>query len=283
MAGRKCLSVSHVNDRQIGGVRGFYLLFGSEACGATVARPSEPKPGANALPLEHVVKVFDSLAARVKQNNRGWKTLARVSVFAETGTRHSQVMRLQSSAIWLDHDPLVVLVNLAGKSGKPHSKPLTGTGVEAFRLFIEKQAFGKVSQSSVYKSWRLACEDAEVPLFNPYRLRHTWVTTLRVQGMDLADVQELAGHTSAKTTERYAMVAPHKLMGRLVLSTVHGREHAKTSNGNEPKPRLKRVARTGRSHRYARRRLPFMCRLVRGAAHVGRHQSRQRSRGSEPV
>jgi len=31
--------------------------------------------------------------------------------------------------------------------------------------------------------------------------------------MDLADVQELVGHTSAKTTERYAMVSPVKLMG----------------------------------------------------------------------
>jgi site-specific recombinase XerD len=59
----------------------------------------------------------------------------------------------------------------------------------------------------------LACEDAEVPFFNPYKLRHTWATTLRSGGMDLADVQELIGHTSAKTTERYAMAAPQKLIG----------------------------------------------------------------------
>jgi site-specific recombinase XerD len=29
--------------------------------------------------------------------------------------------------------------------------------------------------------------------------------------MDLADVQELIGHKSAKTTQRYAMVLPKKL------------------------------------------------------------------------
>jgi hypothetical protein len=34
---------------------------------------------------------------------------------------------------------------------------------------------------------------------------------LRAQGMDLADVQALMGHKSAKTTQRYAMVAPKKL------------------------------------------------------------------------
>ena len=82
-------------------------------------------------------------------------------------------------------------------------------------MFVEKEAFGAFSQSSVYKSWKLACQNAGVPFFNPYRLRHTWATTLRAGGMDLADVQELVGHTSAKTTERYAMVAKDKLMGAL--------------------------------------------------------------------
>jgi site-specific recombinase XerD len=58
---------------------------------------------------------------------------------------------------------------------------------------------------------KLACEEAGVPFFNPYKLRHSYATALRAQGMDLADVQELMGHKSAKTTQRYAMVAPKKL------------------------------------------------------------------------
>ena len=89
---------------------------------------------------------------------------------------------------------------------------MTAEGVEAFRLLIEKNAFGTFSASSVYKSWKLACEDARVPFFNPYRLRHTYATTLRAGGMDLADVQELVGHTSSQTTARYAMVSAPKLM-----------------------------------------------------------------------
>jgi|KBSSwiStaDraftv2_1062776.scaffolds.fasta_scaffold179254_2 integrase len=181
----------------------------------SVQRPPEPRPGANALPLEQVLKVFDALIARVERNNRGWKTLARVRVIAETGMRHSQVMRLQTHDVWLDNEPPVVLVNQPGKGGRPHWKPLTQEGVTAFRLFIAKNAFGEFSQSSIYKSWKLACEDAQVPFFNPYRLRHTWATTLRAEGMDLADVQELVGHVSARTTERYALVAPQKLMGAL--------------------------------------------------------------------
>jgi integrase len=182
---------------------------------AMVQRPSEPKPGTGALPLEAVVKVFDAFTARTKRNNRGWKTLARLRVIAATGMRHSQVMRLQQHDIWLDNDPPTVVVNQAGKGGKPHWKPLTADGVDAFKLFIDRKAFGEFSQSSVYKSWKLACDDAGVPFFNPYRLRHTYATTLRAEGMDLADVQELVGHTSSKTTARYAMVAPDKLLGAL--------------------------------------------------------------------
>jgi integrase len=100
------------------------------------------------------------------------------------------------SACSLNAPPLV-FVNRPGKGGKPHWKPLTERGIAAFKLFIEEEAFGDFSQSSIYKSWKLACEDAHVPFFNPYRLRHTYATTLRAEGLDLADVQELVGHSPA--------------------------------------------------------------------------------------
>jgi site-specific recombinase XerD len=100
---------------------------------------------------------------------------------------------------------------LRAKDGDPHAKPLTPDGVDAFRLFVRVEAWGRFSQSSVYKSWKVACEKAGVPFFNPYKLWHSYATALRAQGMDLADVQQLMGHKSAKTTQRYARVAPKKL------------------------------------------------------------------------
>ena len=122
-------------------------------------------------------------------------------------------------------------MNKPGKNGKPHWKPLTAEAIEAFRQFIEVGAFGKFSASSVYKSWKLSCEDAGVPFFNPYRLRHTYATTLRAGGMDLADVQELLGHTSSKTTERYAMVsAPKLLTARNALDDAWQQARARVEN-----------------------------------------------------
>ena len=203
---------------------------------AGVERPVEPRPSANAASLEDVVRVLAALEARATKQNRGWKTLARTRVIALTGMRHSQVGRLTREDIWLDHDPPLVIVNRPGKNGKPHWKPLTAEAVEAFRLFIDKDVFGKFSASSVYKSWKLACEEAAVPFFNPYRLRHTYATTLRAGGMDLADVQELVGHTSAKTTARYAMVSASKLMtARGTLDTAWQKARVNVENAWQPR------------------------------------------------
>ena len=158
-----------------------------------------------------VQAVLSALEARTTKHNRGWKTLARAKVIALTGMRHSQVMRLEADHIFLDGENPYLLVVDAGKEGEPHVKPLSVDGVQAFRLFVERRAWGKFSQSSLYKSWKLACAEADIPFFNPYKLRHSYATALRAEGIDLADVGTLLGHKSAKTTARYAGVAPHKL------------------------------------------------------------------------
>ncbi len=53
-------------------------------------------------------------------------------------------------------------------------------------------------------------DDAGVERFNPYKLRHSYATLMRGAGVDLADIQELLGHKSAKTTQ-LAAVVPAKL------------------------------------------------------------------------
>ena len=67
------------------------------------------------------------------------------------------------------------------------------------------------STQAFYKSWMLACDQAHVARFNPYKLRHSFATLLRREGADLADVQALLGHKSSKTTARYADVSKEKL------------------------------------------------------------------------
>ena len=173
-------------------------------------RAREPKATPDGRSLQTVQTVLAALQARAKRNNRGWKTLARAKLIAPTGMRHWQVMRLEPDHVFLEcENPYVVVVD-HGKNGEPHAKPLTPEGVDAFRLFTDKAAWAQFSQSSLYKSWKLACHDADVPFFNPYKLRHSYAAALRSEGIDLADVQTLLGHKSPKTTARYGGIAPHQ-------------------------------------------------------------------------
>ena len=93
------------------------------------------------------------------------------------------------------------------KGGKPYLMPLTSDGKAAFLLFLRVGAAGTFSTQAFYKSWMLACDQADVTRFNPYKLRHSFATRMRRAGADLADVQALLGHKSPKTTARYAEVS----------------------------------------------------------------------------
>ena len=54
-------------------------------------------------------------------------------------------------------------VNDAGKRGKTRWTPLTEEGVAALRLFVEENAFGQFSQSSLYND----ADNNEVPHLSP--------------------------------------------------------------------------------------------------------------------
>ena len=190
-----------------------------------------------------IMRVVDELWFRAAMNNRGWKTLARALVLVHTGMRPSQMMRIdveEHVTPYIDQETPMVYVP-AGKGGKPHWKPLTVDGVLAFRLFIAIGAHGRFSTSAFYKSWMLACDKGNVARFNPYKLRHSYATLLRRGGADIADIQELLGHKSPKTTQRYAMVVPEKLVTATQRIENLGTSAGKVA-GASPQPTEKKTA-----------------------------------------
>ena len=147
-----------------------------------------------------IQRVLDALWYRTAMNNRGWKTLARALVLAHTGMRASQLKRLDVDIDIRPHlagdRPLVQVP--AGKGDEAYELPLTASGKAAFLLFLRVGAAGGFSTQAFHKSWVLACDQAHVARFNPYKLRHSFATLLRREGADLADVQALLGHKSPK-------------------------------------------------------------------------------------
>ena len=89
---------------------------------------------------------------------------------------------------------------------------LTAEGLEALRHFADLDCWGSFSNSSVWKSWRRACQAAGLTTTpRPYDLRHSFGTQMYVATGDTKAVSELMMHApGSAVVHRYTMggVAP---------------------------------------------------------------------------
>ncbi len=95
-----------------------------------------------------------------------------------------------------------------------------------------------INFEGVKSGFRRAREAAGMPHVHFHDLRHSCATILLQLGADLYVVREILGHTSVKTTERYAhvMVEPQR-EALTKLGDLHRRLHRKASGSGNQKPK----------------------------------------------
>ncbi len=195
---RQTLSASSCNQRRDAITNLVKVLYGRRAAAEFVdlARFTRDPSPPRWIERAHIAAVLAHLTP-------GSKTEVRLRLMHWTGMRPSQMGRLRADDLRLD-DPIPFVAVPRGKGGRLAAIPLVEEGVQAARDFASQGAFGSWSCPSANKALVRAARHARRPAFTVYAIRHSFAAGLRRTGTDVADIQDLYGHTNPRTTVIYA-------------------------------------------------------------------------------
>ncbi|MFR0569676.1 tyrosine recombinase XerC [Bifidobacterium apri] len=92
-------------------------------------------------------------------------------------------------------------------------RPVLVTEQSGEALFLGRRG-GRIDQRIVRRVVHGQARDAGVPDISPHALRHSAATHMLDGGADLREVQEMLGHASLRTTQRYTHVSMEQLKQR---------------------------------------------------------------------
>ena len=177
--------------------------------------PKQEKPLPGFLSVDDVFQLLTGIKVK---NSLDYRDLAILEFFYSTGVRVSELVGLN----WAALDFQLEIVRVVGKGSRERIVPFGRVAKEALEEYASEQR----------KRWNCACK-GEAPVFlnnrgsrittrsvarivekhlrragiavkmGPHGLRHTFATHLLNSGADLRVIQEMLGHASLSTTQRY--------------------------------------------------------------------------------
>jgi integrase/recombinase XerC len=171
--------------------------------------------------------MFRLLAAPDADTPAGRRDRAILEVTYSCGLRVSELVGLN----WSDVDESLGVARVRGKGGKERIVPIGDTALAALRdyrarlgalcphgiadaaaVFLNRRG-GRLTVRSVARlvdTWML--RGAVAGKISPHALRHSFATHLLGAGADLRAIQEMLGHASLSTTQKYTHVDLQQLM-----------------------------------------------------------------------
>jgi integrase/recombinase XerC len=186
------------------------------------------------------------IAAAAGDRPLGRRDRAILELFYASGLRLSELVGLDLDDVNLS----ARMVRVTGKGGKPRLVPFNTSTATAIRAYLKDR---ELLVAAVVRSVRR--REAREPLFvnyrgtrltvrsvdrlvrryvaatstrmgiSPHALRHSFATHLLQRGADLRSIQELLGHASLSTTQRYTHVNAAQLL------EVYNRTHPRARGG----------------------------------------------------
>lgn len=223
--------------RKLAAIRAFFKYLVRE--GIVTKNPAEliatPKK-AKTLPYHLNI---DEVTALVEAPNEGSLLSLRDRAILETlyscGIRVSELTGLDVGGV----DLAELLVKVLGKGGKERIVPLGSYAATALAAYLSARGGpspdaplltnargGRLTSRSVARIVdKYIRQLAAMKKISPHTLRHTFATHLLEGGADLRAIQELLGHASLSTTQKYTHVSIDRLM------EVYDKAHPKARQG----------------------------------------------------
>ncbi|MBI2987157.1 MAG: tyrosine recombinase XerC [Deltaproteobacteria bacterium] len=180
--------------------------------------PRQEKPLPVFLSVDDMFRLLGSVQGI---GTLGIRDRAILEVLYSTGVRVSELVGLS----WGDVDFQLGILRVLGKGSKERIVPIGEVALQALRDYgIEQgkrwgrvakgevavflnRAGGRITTRSVARIVEKRLRATGVPVrVGPHGLRHTFATHLLNSGADLRVIQELLGHASLSTTQRYTHV-----------------------------------------------------------------------------
>lgn len=215
--------------RKLSAVRGFFrylLAHGHVSRDASVglAAPKQEQSLPRHLTVDDMVRLLEAPPADAPA---GLRDRALLEVAYSCGLRVSELVGLD----WSDIDSTLELVRVTGKGRKERIVPIGRRALQALdtyrgvipelcplppvdraAVFLNRRG-GRLTTRSVARFVdRYMIESGVAGKISPHALRHSFATHLLNAGADLRAIQELLGHATLSTTQRYTHLGVDRLM-----------------------------------------------------------------------
>lgn len=220
---KRGLSKSTVS-RKISSLRSFYnylmdkgAVFGNPF--TNLPNPKKEKHLPGFMYENEIEKLFDSLDKDAKMYERD---LAILELLYATGMRASELLGLKIDDIDFNHG----LLKVRGKGNKERVLPFGEHADQALKDYIDKHGAVIEANGRLWINYRdgpltdrglryaidmMVKKSAGDFHLHPHKIRHSFATHMLNNGADLRAVQELLGHESLSTTQKYTHVSKEQL------------------------------------------------------------------------
>ncbi len=236
--------------RKLASIRAFFRFLvreGERVADPTVGIPAPRTPRALPSPLavDDCHALLEAGAGEAADTPAELRDQAMFELLYGAGIRVGELVALDVR----DFDEHRDEVRVWGKGGKERVVPVPGEAKRALHRWLDTRRHAGVRAEPLFPSLRVrkgaaprrldprdvrrrlrrrALEAGVLERVHPHRLRHSYATHLLDMGADLRAIQELLGHASLSTTQKYTAVSAERLVA--VYDQAHPRARKRRSS-----------------------------------------------------